>query len=127
MVEVHFHAVYDRIQPLSRKIKCGRHVCQCFRNGMARLISASSIEYGLDLLPPPCELGARNRGIGAFIDHIVHLPAEGIEGSDRPALFQRQIEKAVIKAGTALYRFFLTILVWGHDKNLKGIRLPYRG
>src|SRR5690242_16982284 len=86
---------------------------------MTGLFSVSSTEYGTDLLPPPSKLGARDRRVSAFINHVVHLTAKCIERGNRAPLFQRQIEKAVIEAGTALYCFFLTILVWGHDKNLK--------
>ena len=49
-----------------------------------------------DLLPPPLELGLRQGQVVAFVDHVVHLAAEGVQRGDRLPALGWQEHEAVI-------------------------------
>src|SRR5688500_16346112 len=111
IIKVHLHAVYDFVQALGSEIKRAPNIGQRFGDRMTGLVSVGCVKNGGDFLPPPRELCSRYRRIGAFIHYVVHFTAKGVKRGNGATFFQRKLEKAVIKARSALSSFFLAILI----------------
>jgi hypothetical protein len=54
-------------------------------------------------------------GVGNFVDHVVHLAAEGVESGDRGAPFGREKQKGVIKAAARGGGFLLYVVLRAHE------------
>jgi hypothetical protein len=82
-VEVHFHAVDDFQQLLLRQVEAPGSVAA---SGPASPDGWRARRTGRpEFAAPPVELGARHPHVGAFVDHVVDLAAEGVERRDRLA------------------------------------------
>ncbi len=68
----------------------------------------------LDLLPPPGELGRGQRDIVAFVDHVIHFAAEGVQRHDGLPALGGQEQEAVIEGGAAGGALLLAVLVGSH-------------
>jgi hypothetical protein len=82
-----------------------------------RMLWRTAID-GCDFVAPPVERGARHVGIRAFVHHIVHLAAEGIQRRDGAALVFGKEAETVVEAGAAGGRLVLAIFVRSHIRNV---------
>ncbi len=109
-VDIHLHAVDDFQQVFLREVELFHHRNQRQRH---RMLRTARVDFS-DLPAPPVERGARHVGVGAFVHHIVHLAAKGIQRGDGAALVRWQEQEAVVEAGAAFCGFVLAILVGSH-------------
>ena len=108
--QVHFHAVDDLGEQLLRQVEGVRGFGEGLRDGVAGFALVGASQFGA----PPGEPDARQLRVGAFVDDVIHLPAEGVERGDGAAARWRQEEEAVIEAGPALRRLLLAVFVRCH-------------
>src|SRR5258708_2891175 len=71
-------------------------------------------EKVVDLSAPPCELGRGELRVRGFVDGVIDLTAEGVQGRDGGPALGGQEKKRVVEARAAGRCFLLAILIGIH-------------
>ena len=100
LVEVHRHAVDDRIEVRVRQIIDSDDFLECERDRMLR----RAVEDRPDLATPPRQLDARNSRVGSLVDDIVDFAAERVQRGDCTPARRGQQPEAVGRSSSRFAR-----------------------